>query len=70
MKRIIFSNHAAIRCLERDISQETARLIIETADYTKRVSEEKMIAVKMINDRKINVVYVEKDKYIKVVTVY
>lgn len=70
MKKIIFSNHATIRCFERDITHETIKLIVKKADYIKRISEEKVIAVKKINGRNVSVVYVEKERYIKVITVY
>ena len=51
------------------INKEGVRMDMNP-DYTKRVSEEKIIAVKKVNGRIITVGYVEKEKYINVVTVY
>ena len=57
-------------CIKKNISHDTSILVIEKPDYIKRVSEEKVISVKKVGDRVITVVYVEKEKHIKVVTVY
>lgn len=68
--RIIFSEHAKMRLLERDINEETARYVVENPDYVKISFEDRKIAVKQINSKRWSVVYVETGKILKIITIY
>ena len=70
MKKIIFSEHAKKRCLERDINEETVRYAIEKAEYTISKFENKIEAFKKMDGKTIKVVYVEKENFIKVITLH
>lgn len=70
MKRIIFSVHAKKRSLERDINEETVRYVIENPDYILRRFENEIESFKRIDDKVLKVVYVEKEKFIRVITLY
>ncbi len=70
MKKIIFSNHAKKRCFERDINEETIRYAIEKPDYTINRFENEIEAFKKMNGKTIKVVYIEKENFIKVITLH
>lgn len=70
MKKIVFSSHAKKRLLERDINEETARFAIENADYTINRFGNEIEAFKKIDEITIKVVHVEKENFIKVITLY
>ncbi len=66
---IIFSLHAKKRLKERTIKEKEVHEIIEIPEYT--IRRGKIIeAFKKINNRLIKVVYIKKENYIKVITVY
>jgi len=66
--RIDLSYHAKKRMAERGINFEDVEETVEMPDYTvsKRNKKE---AYKKINDKTLKVVYFQKDKYIKVITI-
>ncbi|MBL7051421.1 DUF4258 domain-containing protein [Candidatus Woesearchaeota archaeon] len=65
--KIDLSYHAKKRLIERGINLEDIEETVEMPDYT--VSKEnKKEAYKKINNRTLKVVYFQKDKYIKVIT--
>ncbi|MBS3078539.1 DUF4258 domain-containing protein [Candidatus Pacearchaeota archaeon] len=67
--RIVYSYHAKKRLKEREISEETVRDIIELPEYTIKRGEE-IEAYKKVNSQMTKIVYVNKEKYIKVITLY
>ncbi|HLC77099.1 MAG TPA: DUF4258 domain-containing protein [archaeon] len=70
MKKIIYTNHAIVRRIERDIEEKTIELVVGQPDYIKTTSEGKKIAIKNVDNKIMSVVYIEKDTHIKVITVY
>ena len=69
-KKIVYTNHAIVRRLERDIDEETIEMIINKPDYVKTTFDGRKIAVKKVKDIIINVVYIEDEKLIRIITVY
>lgn len=66
---LVYSYHAKKRKKEREISEEMIKDIIQFPEYTIRRSEE-IEAYKRINNQMTKVVYVNKENYIKVITLY
>jgi len=65
---LIFTNHAKNRMIERNITEEEIREIIDFPDYT--VSKEgKIEAHKKINNRNLKIIYYKEGKFIKIATV-
>lgn len=67
--RIIYTFHASKRMMERGIIESEIIDMIEFPEYTLKRGEE-IEAYKKIDDKMIKVVYVRKEKYIKIITVY
>lgn len=65
--KIIFTNHAQQRKIERSVSDEQIKQTIELPDYTIK-KENKIEAHKRINDKTLKVVYAEKGNFIKIIT--
>ncbi len=70
MKNVIFSAHAKMRMLQRDLNEETAVEIIRNPEYRLSSFNERKIAVKKMGNKNWHVIYIEEEKIIKVVTVY
>jgi len=70
MKKYVFSDHAKRRLLERDINEETVKFVIERPDYTLNRFRDEIEAIKKMNGETLKVVYVEKENFIKVITLY
>ena len=69
-KKIVFSHHARLRLAQRDIGEETVRQVLKDADYVKKTFDNRKIAVKQTNRRILNVVYIEEENKIIIITVY
>ena len=69
-KTIRYSNHAVKRIFERDINEKQIEQTIRFPDYTKTSFEGKKVAVKKFDEKTINVVYIEKETHIKIITIY
>lgn len=69
-KSIRYSGHAIQRRFERDISEKQIEQTVRFPDYTKTSFEGRKVAVKKFNGKVVNVVYVEKETHINVITVY
>ncbi len=69
-KKIVYTIHAIVRRVERDVEEKTIEMIISQPDYVKTSFDGEKTAVKTINGRTISVVYVEKETLIRVITVY
>jgi hypothetical protein len=65
--KIDLSYHAKKRLIERGINLEDVEETVEIPDYTVSRGNKKE-AYKKINNRTLKVVYFQKDKYIKVIT--
>lgn len=64
---IILTKHAKQRMLEREIKLHEIKEVINFPDYTIKKNE-KVEAFKKINEKLLKVVYTEKGKFIKIVT--
>ncbi len=68
-KNIRYTKHAVQRKLERNITDEQIKQTLDNPDYT--ISNEgKRVVVRQIAEKNIKVVYIEKETYIKIITVY
>ncbi len=56
--------------LERNFNEDTVRFVIKHADMAVRTFGGKIVAVKKTSGKVFTVVYVEKERYIKIITVY
>ena len=65
--RIVLSNHAKKRLIERGIKMRDVQEAIDIPDYTVSKGNKKE-AYKTMNGKTIKIVYSQEDKYIKVVT--
>ena len=70
MARIIFTDHANQRKLERSISDNEIKEALAYPDYTISSFEERKISVKKVGSRTISVVYKSEKDNIIVITVY
>ncbi|MFH1358555.1 MAG: DUF4258 domain-containing protein [archaeon] len=66
---IIYSFHAKKRLKERDIKVEEVKETIDFPDYTIKRKEE-IEAYKRFTNILLKVVYIKKENYIKIITVY
>ncbi len=67
--KLIYTNHAKKRMLQRNIPEKEVLEIIEFPEYTLKRGEE-IEAYKKINNVMTKVVYVIKENYIKIITIY
>jgi len=65
----VFSNHAKKRLKERNIKGSEVSEVINFPEYTLKRGGE-IEAYKKINGKTLKVVYIRKENYIKVITVY
>jgi hypothetical protein len=66
--KLIFTNHAKQRMIERDIKIEEVQETIDFPDYT--VSKEgKIESFKKISNKNLKIIYSKESKFIKVITV-
>ena len=66
---IKYSNHAKKRLIERGINEKDIIKVIEFPDYTIKRGKE-IEAYKKINEKMLKVVYININKFIKIITVY
>ena len=66
---IIYSDHAKKRLRQRGITELEVAHILNYPNYVKKSFENRKMAVGEINNRKVMVVFVEKENFIKVITV-
>ena len=69
MRKIVYTKHAKQRILERDISEQEIKTVLEFPDYTISY-ENKKKSIKRIHDREITVIFADKNDYIIIITVY
>ncbi len=68
-KNIRYTRHAVQRKLERNITDEQIHRILGNPDYT--ISDEgRRVAVRQFAEKNLTVVYIEKETFIKIITVY
>lgn len=68
--KIIFTSHAKERIHERGIKFRDIKDTFEFPDYTIRRSDEKIEAYKKTNGKTLKIVYADKIKFIKVITLF
>ena len=66
---IVYSDHAKKRLRQRGITELEVEHVLSYASYKMKSFEGRKTAVGEINNRKIKVVFVEKENFIKVITV-
>ena len=66
---VMYSHHAEKRLKERGMTKLEVEHILKFPIYVKKSIERKREAVGEINGRTIKVVFIEKENYIKVITV-
>jgi len=67
--QIVYSYHARKRMKQRGITELEVRQVLEFPNYIKKSFESRKEAVGEVNNREIKVVFVEKENYIKILTV-
>ena len=67
--RIIYSNHAIRRMKQRSISKLQVEFILSHPKYVMRSYEGIKVATGFFDKRRIKVVYLRLEKYLKVITV-
>ena len=65
--KLIFTKHARQRMFERDIKINEINHAIEFPDYT-IIKGNKIEAYKKVKDKNLKVVYINEDKFIKIIT--
>ena len=68
-KRIKYSFHAEKRMLERGISENEIKSVLDEPDFV-RTEGDKKRAEKTIEGRRIKIIYTEEENYIKIITVF
>ena len=66
---IIYSYHAKKRIKERGIENWEIEHVLKHPSYIKKSFEERKIAVGEIKNRKLGIIYLEEESYIKVISV-
>ena len=66
--KIILTDHTKKRMRERDINISNIKETIDIPDYTIRKNG-KIEALKTMNNKSLKVVYIEKGKFIKIISV-
>jgi uncharacterized DUF497 family protein len=67
--KIVYSEHALKRLKQRGITELEVNHVILYPQYVKKSFEGRKSAVGEINKRQIKVVFVEKENYLKVITI-
>ncbi|MBW2994802.1 DUF4258 domain-containing protein [Candidatus Woesearchaeota archaeon] len=70
MKKVIFSQHALLRMLERDFNEKTVLYVIQNPDFVRKSYSERKIVIKRLNGKIVHVILIEKESFIKIITVY
>ncbi|MBS3052339.1 MAG: DUF4258 domain-containing protein [Candidatus Aenigmarchaeota archaeon] len=68
--KIVYTNHAEIRSLQRGIKKELIEEVIKNPDMILDLDYERKQAIKKINKDKISVIYVKEGNNITVITVH
>jgi len=66
---IIYSDHAKKRIKQRGVEDWEIEHILKYPSYVKKSFEERRIAVGEIKNRKLGIIYIEEESYIKVISV-
>ncbi|MDP2946800.1 MAG: DUF4258 domain-containing protein [Nanoarchaeota archaeon] len=66
---IIYSYHSKKRLKQRGITELDVQHVLKYPIYTKKSFEERKEAVGEINNKRIKVIFIEKENYIKIITI-
>ena len=66
---IIYSDHATKRLKQRGITEIEVSHVLQHPSYVKKTHEGRKEVVGEINNRRIKIVMIEKENYIKIITV-
>ncbi len=67
--KVIYSDHAKKRMEEREIEEWEVKHLLEFPSHIRKSFNDRMIAVGEIGNKKIEIVFIEKENYKKVITV-
>lgn len=67
---IIFTNHAKKRMIERGITNKEIKEALNFPDHMVKRADGEIEVFKLIKKKTLKVVYIEKGKFIKVITLY
>jgi uncharacterized DUF497 family protein len=67
--RIVYLNHAKDRMKQRGITELDVEHILEHPDYVKKSIKKRKEAVGVSKNRTIKIIFIEKENYIKIITV-
>ncbi len=67
--KIIYSNHAKKRMKQRNIEDWEIEHILKFPSYVKKTFEGRKEAIGEVKNRKIKVIFIELENYIKIITV-
>ena len=67
--KIIYSDHAKKRLRQRGISELEVKQILDHPDYIKKSFEGRKEAVGEVRNRLIKIEFIEKDNYLKIITI-
>ncbi len=65
--KVLFTDHAKKRMRETGIEDWEIEHLLKHPSYIKKSFDERRIAVGVIRDRKLKIIYTEEENYIKVV---
>ena len=66
---IIYSNHAEKRMKQRGIEEWEIEHLLKSPSYVKKTFEGRREAIGEIRNRKVKIVFIKEEKYIKIITV-
>lgn len=66
---IIYSDHAKRRLKQRGITHLEVEFILNHPNYVKKSFEGRKEALGKVKNRNLKVIFIEKEKYIKIITV-
>ena len=67
--KIIYLDHAKRRLKQRGIEEWEIEHILKHPSYTKKSFDGRKIAVGELKDRKLKIIYIQEESYIKVISV-
>ncbi|MEK6824195.1 MAG: DUF4258 domain-containing protein [Nanoarchaeota archaeon] len=67
--KIVYSDHAKKRMKQRGIEEWEIEHLLKYPSYTKKTFEGIMEAIGEIRNRKVKIVFIKEENYIKIVTV-
>lgn len=67
--RIIYSGHARIRMKQRGLTELDVEFILTYPTYIRKSYESRKIAIGKVRNRLTKVVFIERENYIRIITI-